>query len=350
MIYRETKVYSDGNHFIAIPHTTRPSNKKYKPPAEQVEVIDSSTQENNEESTLSAIEGVPFELEELSSEDVEDVFGASEIIEDFEEPKPKNKARMATRKELFDEFYRESLDLKKRQRRKYICDKMRPYFDTDKKTDEFVRAHLERKMRNLICRRIRLARKAALHPFNYFCTFTYNDKLHDENSFRRKFRHTISNFSKRKDWRYIGVWERSPENKRLHFHGIFYIPEGTMPGELIKVNDYNLNTKRRQITNQNTYFNERFGRSDFEVINNQRRKGDALAYLIKYIEKTEEKIVYSKGLPQFVISDIREEDIIAAIGMDDSKLLLYDDFNCIDDGCLVGVVSPAVIKQLRGCN
>ena len=123
-----------------------------------------------------------------------------------------------------------------------------------------------------------------------------------------------------------------------------------MPGELIKVNDYNLNTKRRQITNQNTYFNERFGRSDFEVINNQRRKGDALAYLIKYIEKTEEKIVYSKGLPQFVISDIREEDIIAAIGMDDSKLLLYDDFTCIDEGCLVGVVSPAVIKQLRGCN
>ena len=32
-----------------------------------------------------------------------------------------------------------------------------------------------------------------------------------------------------------------------------------MPGELIKVNDYNFNTKRRKITNQNTYFNERFG-------------------------------------------------------------------------------------------
>ena len=123
-----------------------------------------------------------------------------------------------------------------------------------------------------------------------------------------------------------------------------------MPGELIKVNDYNFNTKRRQITNQNTYFNERFGRSDFDEIKDPRRKGDALAYLIKYIEKTEEKIVYSKGLPQFVISDIREEDIIAAIGIDDSKLLLYDDFNCIDDGCFVGVVSPAVIKQLRGCN
>ncbi len=95
-----------------------------------------------------------------------------------------------------------------RHKNEDIYDKMCPYFDTDKKTDEFAQVHLERKMRNLICRRIRLARKAALHPFNYFCTFTYNDKLHDENSFRRKFRHTISNFSKRKDWRYIGVWER----------------------------------------------------------------------------------------------------------------------------------------------
>ena len=301
-------------------------------------------------STLSEIESVPFELEELSLEDVDDVFGSSDETEHKEEIKPQNKPRIATRKELFEEFYKESLDMKKKQRRKYIYDKMRPYFTTDKKTEEFVRAHLERKMRNLICRRIRLARKAALHPFNYFCTFTYDNKLHDEDSFRRKFRHTISNFSKRKDWRYIGVWERSFENKYLHFHGIFYITEGKLLGELIKVNDYNLKTKRRQITNQNTYFNERLGRSDFEVINNQRRKGDALAYLIKYIEKTEEKIVYSKGLPQFVISDIREEDIIAAIGMDDSKLLLYDDFNCIDDGCFVGVVSPAVIKQLRGCN
>ena len=104
-----------------------------------------------------------------------------------------------------------------------------------------------------------------------------------------------------------------------------------MPGELIKVNDYNFNTKRRQITNQNTYFNERFGRSDFDEIKDPRRKGDAPAYLLKYIEKTGEKIVYSKGLPQFVKSDIREEDIITAMGKEDNKLLLYDDLTCIDE-------------------
>ena len=189
-----------------------------------------------------------------------------------------------------------------------------------------------------------------MHPFNYFCTFTYDGKKHDEDSFRRKFRHTISNFSKRKNWRYIGVWERSPDNQRLHFHGIFFIPDGTMPGKMIEIEDYNYNTKRRQVTNQSIYFNERFGRSDFEVIDSQDRKGDAITYLMKYIEKSGEKIVYSKGLKQFFISDILEEDVITTIGVEDRKLLLYDDFTCWDEGCYVGVVSPDVIKQLRTCN
>ena len=350
MIYREAKVYSDGSHYIAIPHTTRPSNKKYTLPAEQVKVIDSYARKDLElDSTLSEYESVPFELEELDFSEIDDVFGSSKVTELADE-KPVGKPRYATRKELFEEYYKESMDLKKGQRKRYLIEKMRPYFDTQKKTEEFIEAHLERKLRSLICRRIRLVRKTNMHPFNYFCTFTYDNKLHDEISFKNKLRHTISNFSKRKDWRYIGVWERSPDNKRLHFHGIFYIPEGTMPGKIIKVNDYSFRSKRRQVTNQNTYFNERFGRSDFECIDDPRRKGDALAYLTKYIEKTGEKIVYSKGLPQFVMSDIREEDVITAIGLDDRKLLLYDDFTCYDEGRLVGVVSPTVIKQLRGCN
>ena len=160
----------------------------------------------------------------------------------------------------------------------------------------------------------------------------------------------FSNLSKRKGWKYIGVWERSPEKKRLHFHGMFYIPEGTMPGKFIEIEDFNFNTRKRQVTNQSIYFNERFGRSDFEVIDNQERMGDALTYLMKYIEKSGEKIVYSKGLPQYFISDILDEDIVTTIGQEEQKLLLYDDFTCWDEGIYMGVVSPAVIKQLRTCN
>lgn len=44
------------------------------------------------------------------------------------------------------------------------------------------------------------------------------------------------------------------------------------------------------------------------------RIGDALAYLMKYIEKSGKKIVYSKGLPQFFISDIMDEDVVCSYG------------------------------------
>lgn len=75
-----------------------------------------------------------------------------------------------------------------------------------------------------------------------------------------------------------------------------------------------------------------------------------MKYLIKYIEKTGEKIVYSKGLPQFFISDIAEEDIVCKIGAEDKKLLLFDDFMCYDYGCLMGNVSKETIKQMRKVN
>ena len=123
-----------------------------------------------------------------------------------------------------------------------------------------------------------------------------------------------------------------------------------MPGILYEKEDYKFNTHRRQVTIQNTYFNERFGRCDMEPIRDRTEMGSAMAYIMKYIEKSGEKIVSSKNLPQFFISDILEDDVITRVGQDESKLLLYDDFTCWEEGVYIGVVSPDVIKQLRKCN
>ena len=71
---------------------------------------------------------------------------------------------------------------------------------------------------------------------------------------------------------------------------------------------------------------------------------------MKYLEKTGEKIVYSKGLPQYFISDILEDDVVCRIGMVEQKLLLFDDFTCFNEGVYIGEVSPEVIKQLRKSN
>ena len=195
-----------------------------------------------------------------------------------------------------------------------------------------------------------IRRKINLQTFTHFVTFTYNGQLHTEESFRKGLKKTLANFASRKGWKYVGVWERSPEKQRLHFHGLFYIPEGTMPGLLCEKSDYSFKSRRGQITVQNTYFNERFGRSDFEKIEDYTMLGSSVAYLMKYLEKTGEKIVYSKGLPQYFISDIMEDDVVTTIGLEDKKLLLFDDFTCWDEGVSVGKVNTDTIAQLRKYN
>ena len=195
-----------------------------------------------------------------------------------------------------------------------------------------------------------MVRKANLVNFNYFCTFTYDDKLHTEETFKKKLQGCFKMMCHRKCWKYMGIWERAPETKRLHFHGLFSIPEGAMVGELKEHSDYNIKSHRRTKTLQNSYFNKKFGRSDFEEIKNNIDKHKELSYIMKYLEKTEEKIVYSKGLFQYFISDIMDEDIVCTIEQEDNKLLLFDDFNCWDEGCLMGKVSPEVIAQMRKCN
>ena len=348
MPYGECKIYFDGSHYIGIPHTTRPSRRRSKPPEEEILVTDNETEQTAEtEVNITIEESAP------SNDDAPIVRAENEEPSESEserQTEPQPKVRTMTRKELFEELYQKYLNKPRRIKLELIAKEMLSYFKTEELSRIYVNENIERKLRNLIARRIRLTRKANLQEFNYFVTFTYDGKLHTEDSFRKGLKNCLRHLVERKQWKYIGVWERSPEKQRLHFHGIFYIPEGTMPGMLLDVNDYNFSTHNRRITHQNTYFNERFGRSDFELIDDMDKMGDALAYIMKYIEKSGEKIVYSKGLPQFFISDVMDEDIICFTGLEDKKLLLSDDFTCWNEGCYVGKVSKAVIAQLRKCN
>lgn len=349
MPYPETKVYFDGSHFIAIPHTTKP----YKPrPKKKEEVItvkppaESPKETIQEQESTSPVDDALLPLEKIA------VTGEMPKEEEPEQPAnilQLNERRM-TKKELFNVLYQEYLHLRKGERREKIIEGMRPYFKTEIAVKNYVDSNIECKRRNLICRRIRLTRKVNLQDFNFFVTFTYNGELHTEESFRKGLKKTLANFASRKGWKYVGVWERSPKKQRLHFHGLFNIPEGMMPGLIVEVNDYSLISHRRQITHQNTYFNERFGRSDFEAIEDKSMLGKSVAYLMKYLEKTGEKIVYSKGLPQYFISDIMDDDVVCTIGLEDKKLLLFDNFDCWDEGEYIGQVSKEAIAQLRKSN
>ncbi len=340
MAYGEAKVYYDGSHYIAIPHTTRPSKKRPKPIEEFVTVMDE--EEPQTKSTPSVIDDVPFDVEE-------EIVVQEEQVNEIIEEKPKIERKL-TRKELFDELYEETKNMAKTERRTFIFNKLRPFFDNDYKAKVFMEENLDRKKRNLITRRVRMTRKANLQEFNYFCTFTYDSSKHTEETFKKKLKNCLALFANRKGWKYMGVWERSPKKQRLHFHGIFYVPEGTMPGVICTRKDYNFNKRQMVETYTSSYFEERFGRNDFEPLEDKALKGYALGYIMKYMEKTGEKIVYSKRLPQYFISDIMDDDIVCPIGLEDKKLLLFDDFTCWDEGCYIGKVSPEVIAQLRKAN
>mgnify|MGYP006064799811 CR=1 FL=1 len=346
MPYPKCKIYSDGGHYIAIPHTTRPYRPRKKPKEEVITVTEEVAEETQQpaaEQSAPSTEDAPMPLEET----VSDTIDCTEIADTLSEKTTAN--RLMTKKELFEKLYARYQSLPRYKRKAAILKRMRHYFSDAEAARLYVETNTWRKTRNLIARRVRMVRKINLQAFNYFVTFIYNSELHTEESFRKKLKSCLSHFCTRKSWKYVGVWERSPEKKRLHFHGIFHIPDGTMPGMMLEVADYNFKAHRRVVTHQNSYFNEAFGRSDFEPLD-ARSLGSAIAYIVKYLEKTGEKIVYSKGLPQYFVSDVMDEDVVCPFGLEDKKLLLYDDFLCWDEGVLVGAVSKAVISQMPKAN
>ena len=169
----------------------------------------------------------------------------------------------------FEKAYKGAKTKRRKEKVTEIIAELKPQFENEEQATEYVRAEMERIQRNLIVRRMRLTRKINLGTWNYFCTFTYDDQKHTEESFKAKLQDCIKKMCHRIGWIYIGVWERSPNSNRLHFHGLFNIPENAMVGELTEHRDYSSKTHRMQTTLQNSYFTDRFGRNDFEPINKQ---------------------------------------------------------------------------------
>lgn len=229
--------------------------------------------------------------------------------------------------EKLKQLYKSETGTKKEKTEKVI-EKINEEIKDEEKAKEFVKATLEKEKRNKIVRLTRLYRKIGLQQWTHFCTFTYDSNKLNEEEFRKKLLTCLRHLSHRKGWKYIGVFERSPKLERLHFHGIFVIAE--MVGEIIETRDYSTKTHQMQIAHQNTFFLERFGRNDFKEIINNVGVNDAVNYIMKYIRKTGEKVIYSKHLQTYFVADILDDDVVCKIGQEDRKILLFDDFKCLD--------------------
>ena len=254
-------------------------------------------------------------------------------------------------KEQFETAYKESQQLPRKERKAFMRKAMEETIPDKEQRQEYIEQQNERKKINAIRRKVRLSKKVNLQrEWSYFCTFTFSDEKHTEESFRKSLRNTLKHLVNRKGWKHIGVWERGGENGRLHFHGIFYIPPNGMVGEIAETKDYNTKANRMQTAHQNTYFLERYGRNDFQPLGSPEEVQHSLGYLMKYIEKSGEKLIYGGKLPTYFVSDVIDEDILAPYGIDDRKAILADDFLCMVDGEVMGKVSPEVIEKMPKVN
>ena len=252
---------------------------------------------------------------------------------------PKNSAKRELKKikrldnstamdKAFDEFYlialKEGLSLE--EQKSFILKRLAERFGrVGDILDNFIEQKFAVKLKNIALRKKRFQRKAFLNKWNYFVTFTYNDKLQTEESFRTKLRKSLSNFATRRGWRFMGVWEYGAEEQRLHFHALMYIPEGQMVGCIREVKEYSKRLHKVKIRHENSFF-LKFGINDFAYIGKDMiSKGKTLDYILKYISKTDDKIVYSRGIPSNFIEDIVEEDVVAEMEDFVVKYILFDD-------------------------
>jgi len=292
--YPEAKVYFDGSHYIAIPHTTNPTRRR-KHKQEEIIVSEQNGKLKLEKSppVLLLDDDSKFESQEPEQVMLEEFVKATAESENkpVQEPEKMSKVkRKTTRKEIFEELYNKYLNYSRKMRIKAIYEDMLPLFNTADACKNYVESNADRKRKNLIRRRMRFVRKALNQEFNYFVTLTYDDKKHTEDSFKKAVKKQLQNFVTRKDWRYMGVWERGKKTNRLHFHGLFYIPEGTLSGEFVVTRDYNFKKHTVRTVQQSSFFLDRFGRNEMEELDGGPLFGHALAYILKYLEKTGERI------------------------------------------------------------
>jgi len=230
--------------------------------------------------------------------------------------------------EIFDSLYSTALKDGKNESeiKSFIFDTLCPFFDNEKETELFIKEQMKRKAFNLYQRKKRFKRKAYLNAWTHFITITYDDEKHNESDFKRKLRKCLCNLHTRRNWRYMGVFERAPQTNRLHFHALLYVPIGEMIGELTEKQDYSTKQHKIQKTIENSFFAEKFGRNDFkEITQGEIKKGNTIAYLLKYIQKTGERITYSRNIPEYIYKEICEKDIACEMQDFVLKYVLFDD-------------------------
>jgi len=225
-------------------------------------------------------------------------------------PKAKNNA-FEEDERFFNEVYQMSLEqgLIGLKQFEFIKQYYDSFYNYEFDFTSYIWEQLKKKISNYKARVKRFTDKANLNAWTHFCTFTYDSKkFSSEEAFKKSLRKCLSNLHTRRGWKYMGEWEKGDENGRLHFHCLLYVPEGQMLGEIKEVNEYNPKSGLNKKINLNSFFQSHFGRNDFSPIDRD-IFNDAINYILKYIDKNCERVIYSRAVPTCIIMPVSEEQI-----------------------------------------
>ena len=196
------------------------------------------------------------------------------------------------------------------------CDWVRFYKDEEAREDK-----------NFFARKKRMEQKTFLNQWNYFCTFTYDGEKNTPETFEKRLRASLSHLCSRRGWRYIMVREFSPEKERMHFHGLFFVPEGEMVGTIREERSFSTRHHRMQTAHINSFFEERFGRNDFQKVNlDKKDTASVVAYLLKYLRKSGDRVIYSRHVPAEIVADIKYEHCVCRYFDWVDRFVLFDDW------------------------
>ena len=239
----------------------------------------------------------------------------------------RNKVNYASSLEFVSKFYFEarSMNFKGAVLYKYIKERYENTFGY-MVSEKYIIDKVRQIRHNLGVRIKRFNRKVYMNRWNYFVTFTYDDSKMTEEDFRKKLRRCLSNLKTRRGWLFLGCFERAPETGRLHCHGLIYCPPGEMIGRIVEKKDYSTAKHCMQVIHQNSFFAKKFGRNDFFSIDDYSLKASGyIDYILKYIDKSGEKIISSRGIPAEIIKEVFPADIASDFFDFVQKYVLFDD-------------------------
>ena len=193
-------------------------------------------------------------------------------------------------------------------------------------TANYIIDFVKKEYENLKARKKTFKRKALNNDWNYFVTFTYDDKKHTEETFVPTLKKKLQNLHTRYGWLYMGCFERS-KTDRLHFHGLVYVPTGSMRGNIREERYWDTNAKKKATSYINEDFEQLLGRNDFKPITKQDITfTNSLDYILKYIGKSEQRIIYSRGIKdeQYALMDY-EKNVICKVGENSPYSVLGDE-------------------------